>query len=639
MCASVRSLAMLAALGALASMLTGCNDNGGTDDYRLGGTVSGLAAGESVLLQNNGADTLTVSANGSFSFSESVSSGASYSVSVLQQPVGQVCSVANGSGSVPASHSVLTLGSNNAFTPVAVNCITNTYSIGGTVTGYSTGTGLTLEDNDGPALAISVNGAFTFPAKVPSGAIYDVTIASQPTGATPPKCTVSNGSGSVAAANVTSVAVTCSVTRAQNAWIWQSGSDTAQAVGVYGTIGTPAPGNVPTARYGHVSWTDRGGNFWLFGGFVETPVTNGQLNDLWEYTPATSLWTWRAGSSQVDSTGNYGTQGVAAASNEPPARSHPVSWTDAAGNLWLFGGSSFSNTLNDLWRYAPSSGLWTWMTGSSSANAAGIYGTQGVPSAANTPGARFGATSATDSSGKLWLFGGGGPGNLNDLWSYTVTSGEWTWVSGSNTTGGSPSYGTRGTATASNHPGARYGAVSWFDSSDNLWLFGGTGVDSNGHIGPLNDLWKYNVAVGLWTWVSGSNVIIAGAVYGTQGVAAPGNVPGAREFAVSWIDASGNLWFFGGTTAPSSSDMNDLWEYSPSSGLWTWVSGSKQLDQPGVYGTLGTPAEGNVPGARDSSTGWVDEAGRLWLFGGNGFAVADQLYPATLNDLWEYTPP
>ena len=35
-------------------------------------------------------------------------------------------------------------------------------------------------------------------------------------------------------------------------------------------------------------------------------------------------------------------------------------------------------------------------------------------------------------------------------------------------------------------------------------------------------------------------------VYGTKGVPAAGNVPGARDYAVAWADSSGNLWLFGG---------------------------------------------------------------------------------------------
>ena len=46
--------------------------------------------------------------------------------------------------------------------------------------------------------------------------------------------------------------------------------------------------------------------------------------------------------------------------------------------------------------------------------------------------------------------------------------------------------------------------------------------------------------------MSGSDQIDAAGVYGTKGVAAPANVPGARYDSCSWTDSSGDLWLFGG---------------------------------------------------------------------------------------------
>ena len=65
-------------------------------------------------------------------------------------------------------------------------------------------------------------------------------------------------------------------------------------------------------------------------------------------------------------------------------------------------------SLNDLWRFRPSTGLWTWMGGSNTADAAGVYGTRGAASVNNMPGGRYGATSWIDASGNVWLFGGYG---------------------------------------------------------------------------------------------------------------------------------------------------------------------------------------------------------------------------------------
>jgi N-acetylneuraminic acid mutarotase len=155
------------------------------------------------------------------------------------------------------------------------------------------------------------------------------------------------------------------------------------------------------------------------------------------------------------------------------------------------------------------------MSGSNTVNAIGVYGTLGVASAGNVPGAREDAVSWTDKSGNFWLFGGlgfdsiGGPnGWLNDLWEFNPTTKEWTWMSGSNNYNASGVYGTLGTPSTNNVPGARYGAVSWTDLSGNFWLFGGEGYNSAGTFGNLNDLWEFSPTTKEWTWVSGSNASV-----------------------------------------------------------------------------------------------------------------------------------
>jgi len=64
----------------------------------IGGTVSGLGADDSLVLQNNGGDNLAINANGAFTFPTWVPTDSSYLVTVLTQPTGQTCVVANGSG-------------------------------------------------------------------------------------------------------------------------------------------------------------------------------------------------------------------------------------------------------------------------------------------------------------------------------------------------------------------------------------------------------------------------------------------------------------------------------------------------------------------------------------------------------------
>ena len=64
-----------------------------------------------------------------------------------------------------------------------------------------------LQDNGGDNLSVTANGSFTFATPLAIGAAYAVTVKTNPSGQT---CTVSNGSGTIGSANVTSVAVTCS---------------------------------------------------------------------------------------------------------------------------------------------------------------------------------------------------------------------------------------------------------------------------------------------------------------------------------------------------------------------------------------------------------------------------------------------
>jgi hypothetical protein len=340
-------------------------------------------------------------------------------------------------------------------------------------------------------------------------------------------------------------------------------------------------------------------------------------------------WTWVSGAGTVNQLGVYGTQGVPAATNVPGARTEAASWTDNNGNFWLFGGATQSGPFNDLWRFNPTNDEWAWMSGSSSANQPGVYGTQGVPAAANIPGSRALATTWTDSGGNLWLFGGST--DTNDLWQFNPATQLWTWISGSGSYGPPGVYGTQGAPAATNAPGGRNEALGWIDSSGNLWLFGGSGYDSAGVYGELNDLWEFSPTTKMWTWVSGSSSMNQLGVYGTQGVPAATNVPGGRNGAISWTDSSDNFWLFGGSGFDGSNDsgglLNDLWEFNPTTKMWTWVSGSSSANQPGVYGTQGVPAATNIPGGREYAVSWIDGSGNLWLFGGGA-----------PNDLWEFSP-
>jgi N-acetylneuraminic acid mutarotase len=403
-----------------------------------------------------------------------------------------------------------------------------------------------------------------------------------------------------------------------NEWAWMSGSSTVPNVpgqfggnpGIYGTLGLAAAGNTPGSREGAASWTDNGGHLWLLGGYgYDANGNQNYLNDLWEFDLSTNEWAWMGGSSTVPQSGTgdgypgvYGTHGVPAPANIPGGRLQASAWTGSDGRFWLFGGRGYDANrnlcwLNDLWVFNPSTKEWAWMGGGSTVPGLwenpGVYGTLGVPAAANTPGGRLTASTWTDSSGRLWLFGGlfeDASGNwtvLNDLWEFSPSTNEWAWMGGSSSVpsasggyAGNPGvYGILGLPAAGNAPGGHEGASAWTDNGGHLWLFGGYGYDANGVSGFLNDLWEFDPPANKWTWMGGSSTVPSpfGGSYGTYGalgVPAAGNIPGSHSYASSWTDGSGNLWLFGGNgyAASGVGYLNDLWEFQPSAPVTPGVS-------------------------------------------------------------------
>jgi N-acetylneuraminic acid mutarotase len=297
-----------------------------------------------------------------------------------------------------------------------------------------------------------------------------------------------------------------------NMWTWVYGDNLINQRGIYGMQGYYSSGK-PGARWDAVAWTE-GNLLCLFGGIgYAEGAANGYLNDLWGYNTQINRWVWLKGDSVLNSKGVYGNLGTAASTNKPGSRFLSTTFTDTSRNLWLFGGYASSGGLNDLWKYNRAQNQWTWMHGDSIKNKAGVYGTIGVSSVLNKPGARYGGYGFSDTSG-LWLFGGNGKNandslnDMNDLWKYNTVSNEWVWLKGGKNDA-TPVYGTRGIPDINNNPGGRTMGVSWKDNAGNFWIFGGAD-----YVGYLNDLWKLTQApcvTNTWTglvntsWENGGN--------------------------------------------------------------------------------------------------------------------------------------
>jgi hypothetical protein len=631
-----------------------------TGTVPIGVTVAGLT-GTGLTLQDNGTDNLSISTSGSYTFKNAIPAGQTYSVTVFQQPItpAQTCTVASGTGTGTATIGVAV--------NIQISCSLGTLSIGGSVSGFAGGTGFVLQNNGGDNLTIKQNGPFTFPTLIPAGGAYKVTVFSQPSGPSqPPGCTVSMGSGTTSA-NVTNVSVICP------AVFHPIDVNVVGVLGINGSMQLLDNGgdNLLTPKNGPYTFAtpiahgsaydvtlfvapgtqNEGCIIWGFSGTaLSTPVNPIPLVDCGH-----NDWTWMDGTNLVDQFGKTPQPPPPPTLPPPPApgilKLSPLSGfpgtpvTITGVNFGATQGAS-TVTFNGV-----SAAVTNWSAGSITAIVpagattgsvivtVGAMSSNGVsftiptcpPPISDTPGGSQYSSTWTDNNGNLWLLTGVGftsttnpapsnmPGYFGELWEFTGTANYggscgnlWTLVTPSGST-----------------PSGRWGGVTWTDpATGHLWLFGG----QDGSLAFLNDLWEFNIATKTWTFHAGGQNLPG--VYGTQNVASPGNVPGGRWGASARLDASGNVWLFGGfgcdSTGPNCSNLllNDLWKYS--GGQWTWVDGSITGNSAGSYGTQGSTAATNQPPSRQASVAWIDNTGNFWMFGGftsgtNGF-----------NDLWKF---
>jgi ELWxxDGT repeat protein len=113
--------------------------------YSVGVTVTGLNG--TLVLQNNGGDDKTITADGSYSFATTLANDAGYAVTILSSPGVESCSVTGGTG---------TISDENA-TGITVNCYTQLFFAGRT-----DNTNLILYKSDGTeAGTVPVKSGFT----------------------------------------------------------------------------------------------------------------------------------------------------------------------------------------------------------------------------------------------------------------------------------------------------------------------------------------------------------------------------------------------------------------------------------------------------------------------------------------------
>jgi hypothetical protein len=256
------------------------------------------------------------------------------------------------------------------------------------------------------------------------------------------------------------------------------------------------------------------------------------------------------------------------------------------------------------------------MAGSDTADPHPHYGTKGVAAVNNTPGGRSECnTTWVKSDGTLWTFGGqymSTNSACTDMWMYDPGTNMWTWMSGDSALNTHGNYGVLNVESATNLPPSRWGYTHWQDN-DNFYIFGGFGLEE------YDDIWKYNTSNNRWTWLGGITTNDNHGLY-LQTCSYGGNkLPAARfeNRTCQTTDCSKLFWTFGGVDR-FDNNFNDLWNFNIQTGEWRWVSGDSTTNSPGHYGTMGIPSASDLPAARNGFCFWADDAGALWLWGGDG---------------------
>ena len=187
---------------------------------------------------------------------------------------------------------------------------------------------------------------------------------------------------------------------------------------------------------GGVSWQDKFGNEYMFGG----SGIGDKFNDLWEWNAMIKTWI------SIPQKGTW-----------PSGRYNATSWTDQSGNAYVFGGwNSNDGYLDDLWEWNNNTGTWVQ-----------------IPKTLVWPKAGFAVSSWVDNSDNAYLFGGSNKDTVfNEMWSWSNKDKTWKQIQ-----------------QIGNIPSARQGAEAWVDRLGNAYVLGGDG----GPCCAFNDMWEFTL--------------------------------------------------------------------------------------------------------------------------------------------------
>ena len=277
----------------------------------------------------------------------------------------------------------------------------------------------------------------------------------------------------------------------------------------------------------------------MFGGLGDA----GELQDLWEWNPASGTWTQR----------------FPIGLPPKPRGGASLVFDSIRNNFVLFGGRMASGNMYvdyaDVWEWNPTTGAFT-----------------DKPSSSNGPGYRSQHSMVFEkSTGKMLLFGGGTPAvnTPDDQWGgVSVAFGDtWEW---------DPVQSKWSQLQPASAPSARYAAgLVWDNQRSRAVLFGGMEKPQARLSGvPKQDTWEWNPSNLNW-----SNRTIAGPK------------PSARYgHAMAYDPGSGATVLVGGFDIDTGNALADVWEWDPNSAAWSqrFTGNEPNLPEARIYASLVT---------------------------------------------------
>ncbi len=272
----------------------------------------------------------------------------------------------------------------------------------------------------------------------------------------------------------------------------------------------------PSPRVGGLSWTDKNGDFWLFGGSSLGRMAF--FEDLWRFDTKKNVWVLESGTEELNKAGKWSGKFDEKRSSPLGGRSGSSSWTDKEGNLIIFGGSGSDAEsgkdifFNDLWKFDITKRTWIQLSTNLEPNEKLRKDNEQLQQLISRPSGRRDALAwGIATSDKIWLYGGYGSdingnnrGILADMWSYDLTERKWEKISGTFLFSMESMIEKLNFEDSLNYPGFRTRAVTWVDTEGFFWLMGGQNISSQQMLATNTDTWRFNPKSRMWKPVIGN---------------------------------------------------------------------------------------------------------------------------------------